>query len=229
MSFNWTQLIPGVGHEYSHVATAGIVGGTLILTSFGARAALGTGDKAVVPAEKFSIRGLFELCTEFIAGLADMVIGHHGRKYVPMFAAVFTFVLVNNLVGVIPGMTPATENINTTIGMGIFMFVYYVYQGLKETGMHFVKHLLGPIWWLAPLMLVIELISHFVRPLSLGLRLANVLKGDHTVVGIFLDLVPIGVPIPFYLMGIFVCFVQAFVFTLLSMVYVALATAAEEH
>lgn len=229
MSFNWTQLIPGVGHEYSHVATAGLVGGTLILTSFGARAALGTGDKAVVPSDRFSIRGLFELCTEFIAGLADMVIGHHGRKYVPMFAAVFTFVLVNNLVGVIPGMTPATENINTTIGMGIFMFVYYVYQGLKETGMHFVKHLLGPIWWLAPLMLVIELISHFVRPLSLGLRLANVLKGDHTVVGIFLDLVPIGVPIPFYLMGIFVCFVQAFVFTLLSMVYVALATAAEEH
>jgi F-type H+-transporting ATPase subunit a len=229
MSFNWTQLIPGVGHEYSHVATAGIVGGTLILTSFGARAALGSGDKAVIPADKFSIRGLFELCTEFIAGLADMVIGHHGRKYVPMFAAVFTFVLVNNLVGVIPGMTPATENINTTIGMGVFMFIYYIYQGLKETGMHFVKHLLGPIWWLAPLMLVIELISHFVRPLSLGLRLANVLKGDHTVVGIFLDLVPIGVPIPFYLMGIFVCFVQAFVFTLLSMVYVALATAAEEH
>jgi F-type H+-transporting ATPase subunit a len=109
------------------------------------------------------------------------------------------------------------------------MFIFYVYQGFKETGTHFIKHLLGPIWWLAPLMLVVELISHFVRPLSLGLRLANVLKGDHTVVGIFLNLVPIGVPIPFYLMGIFVCVVQAFVFTLLSVVYVSLAIASEEH
>jgi F-type H+-transporting ATPase subunit a len=229
MSFNWTQLIPGVGHEFSHVATAGAVCGALVVTSFIAKASLGTGDAAFVPSSKFSIRGLFELCTEFIAGLVDMVVGHHGRKYVPMFAAVFVWALVNNLVGVLPGMTPATENINTTLGMGIFMFLFYVYQGIKETGFGFVKHLFGPIWWLAPLMFVIELISHFVRPVSLGLRLANVLKGDHTVVGIFLDLIPIGVPIPFYLMGIFVCFVQAFVFTLLSMVYVALATAHEEH
>jgi F-type H+-transporting ATPase subunit a len=98
--------------------------------------------------------------------------------------------------------------------------------GIKENGIGYLQHFLGPIIWLAPIMLPIELISHMVRPFSLGLRLANVMMGDHTVVGIFLGLGPgVVLPIPFYLLGIFVCFVQAFVFTLLSMVYVAMATA----
>jgi F-type H+-transporting ATPase subunit a len=225
MSFTWTSLIPGVGHEYAHVATAGIVTGGLVVASFAAKKALGTGDAAVVPADRFSLKGFFELITEFIAGLVDMVIGEDGRRYLPMFASFFTFVLINNLVGVIPGMAPATENLNTTLAMGLFVFITYNLFGLKENGVSYLKHFLGPVLWLGPLMLVIELISHIVRPISLGLRLANVLKGDHTVVGIFLDLVPIGLPIPFYLLGMFVAFVQAFVFTLLSMVYVALATA----
>lgn len=225
MSFSLTSLIPGVGHEYSHVATAGIVSAGLITTALVAKASLGKGEAAVLPASKFSIRGIFEMITEFITGLVDMVIGEHGRGFIPLFASVFTFVLVNNLVGVLPGMTPATENLNTTLGMGIFIFLYYNFYGLKENGVHYLKHFLGPVLWLGPLMLVIELISHLVRPVSLGLRLANVMRGDHTVVGIFLDLVPIALPIPFYLLGIFVCFVQAFVFTLLSMVYVAMATA----
>lgn len=225
MSFTFTSLIPGVGHEYAHVATAGIVTAGLVVTSFAAKKALGTGQQAIVPASTFSVKGVFELITEFVAGLCDMVIGHGGRKYLPMFAAFFTFVLMNNLVGVIPGMAPATENLNTTLAMGLFVFIAYNLFGLKENGMGYLKHFLGPVLWLGPLMLVIELISHIVRPISLGLRLANVLKGDHTVVGIFLDLVPIGLPVPFYLLGMFVAFVQAFVFTLLSMVYVALATA----
>jgi len=225
MSFNFTQLIPGVGHEYSHVATTAIVTTGLVLTSFAAKAALGKGEDAILPAGQFSLRALIELVTEFIAGLVDMVIGHHGRAYIPMFASVFVFVLVNNFVGIIPGMTPATENLNTTLAMGVFMFLSYNYFGIKENGMAYLKHFLGPVIALAPLMVIIEIISHLVRPASLGLRLANVMGGDHKVVGIFLDLVPIGVPIPFYMMGMFVCFVQAFVFTLLSMVYVALSTA----
>ncbi|MFN7728916.1 MAG: F0F1 ATP synthase subunit A [Bdellovibrio sp.] len=225
MSFSLTSLIPGVGHEYAHVATAGIVTVGLVTAALVGRAQLGTGEVAVVPASKFSLRGFFEFVTEFIQGLVDMVMGEQGRKFLPLFASVFTFVLINNLVGVVPGMTPATENLNTTLAMGLFIFLYYNYFGFKENGVGYLKHFLGPVLWLGPLMLVIELISHFVRPVSLGLRLANVMRGDHTVVGIFLDLVPIALPIPFYLLGIFVCFVQAFVFTLLSMVYVAMATA----
>lgn len=225
MSFTWTSLIPGVGHEYAHVATAGIVTGGLVVASFAARKALGAGDAAAVPAGTISLKAFFEMVTEFIAGLVDMVIGHGGRKYLPMFASFFVFVLINNLIGVIPGMAPATENLNTTLAMGLFVFITYNLFGLKENGLSYLKHFLGPVLWLGPLILVIELISHIVRPISLGLRLANVLKGDHTVVAIFLDLVPIGLPVPFYLLGMFVAFVQAFVFTLLSMVYVALATA----
>lgn len=225
MAFTLTSLIPGVGHEYANVATTGIVTAGLIGTSLLARKSLGKGEAAAIPADKFSIRGIFEMITEFIAGLCEMVIGEHGRDYVPMFAAVFTYILINNWVGIIPGMVPATEDLNTTLAMGLSVFVIYNIFGIMEHGASYLKHFLGPVLWLAPLMLVIELISHIVRPLSLGLRLANVLRGDHTVVGIFLDLVPVGLPIPFYLLGMFVGFVQAFVFTLLSMVYVALATA----
>lgn len=225
MSASLTSLIPGVGAEYAHVATFGMAALGSIFLGLAARAQLGSGEIAIAPTSKFSLRGLFEMLTEFIQGLSDMVIGEHGRGFVPLFASIFFFVLLNNLVGVIPGMTPATENLNTTVGMGAIIFIYYNIMGLKENGVAYLKHFMGPILWLAPLMVVIELISHLVRPISLGLRLANVMKGDHTVLGIFLDLVPVILPIPFYILGIFVCFVQAFVFTLLSMVYVSMAVA----
>ena len=226
MSFNLASQIPGVGVEYEHVATNAMVVAGLIVFGFVARSSMKKkGDAAVTPDGHLSARGIFEMIVEFIQGLVDMVIGHHGRKFTPFFAAIFTFVFANNLVGVLPGMTPATEQINTTLAMGTFMFLVYNFLGIKENGLAYLKHFLGPLLWLAPLMVVIELISHIVRPLSLGLRLANVMTGDHTVVGIFTDLVPLALPIPFYLLGMFVCFVQAFVFTLLSMVYIALATA----
>lgn len=226
MSFNWTQLIPGVGHEYAHVATLGVATVAAMGIGIAAKAALGKGEVAILPSDKFSLRGVMEMLTETVSGLADMVIGEHGKHYVPFFTSVFFFVVFNNLLGMIPGMTPATENINTTFGFGILMFLVYNFQGVKENGiLAYLKHFMGPVLFLAPLMFVIELVSHMVRPFSLGLRLANVMMGDHTVLAVFLDLVPIGVPIPFYMMGLFVCFVQAFVFTLLSMVYVAFAIA----
>lgn len=227
MSFNWTQLIPGVGHEYAHVATLGIA--TIATVGLGvmARAQLGSGQTAIVPSSRISIRGLFEVITEFIYKLANQVIGHEGKHYVPFFASVFFFILFNNYIGILPGMTPATENINTTLAFGLFSFIAYNFIGIKKQGTHYLAHFLGPVLWLAPLMLVIELISHVIRPLTLGLRLANVMTGDHTVLSVFLDLVPLIVPIPFYLIGFLVCLIQAFVFTLLSMVYVALAQASD--
>jgi len=225
MSVSIVSLIPGVGHDYAHVATFGIAAVFAIGLGFFAKSQLGQGEEAIAPAKRFSARALLELLIEFIQSLSDMVIGEQGRSYIPLFASIFFFVLINNLIGVIPGITPATENLNTTLAMGLIIFLFYNYQGLKENGVGYLKHFMGPILLLAPLMIVIELISHLVRPISLGLRLANVMRGDHTVLGIFLDLVPVLLPIPFYILGIFVCFVQAFVFTLLSMVYVSLAIA----
>ncbi|HPI39491.1 MAG TPA: F0F1 ATP synthase subunit A [Pseudobdellovibrionaceae bacterium] len=230
MSFNWTQLLPGVGHEYSHVATLGLASVGAITMGLIAKSSLGTGEAAVIPTSKFSMRGFFELVTESMSGLTESVIGKQGRSFTPFFSAIFFFVLINNLIGIVPGMTPATENLNTTLGFGLFMFVAYNFLGMKHSGViNYLKHFMGPALILAPLMVVIELISHMVRPMSLGLRLANVMKGDHTVLAVFLDLVPIGIPIPFYLLGLIVCFIQAFVFTLLSMVYVSLAVAGDHH
>jgi F-type H+-transporting ATPase subunit a len=227
MSFNWTQLV--VSHEHTHIATLGLASVASIGLGLIARKQLGTGEASVVPAGKFSLRGLFEVNVEFINKLASSIIGHDGHRYVPYFAAMFGFIFINNLIGVIPGMTPATENINTTFAFGVFSFITYNFIGLKKGGMHYLAHFLGPIWWLAPLMLVIEMVAHFIRPLTLGLRLANVMTGDHTVLSVFLGIVPYPflIPIPFYVLGLLVCFIQAFVFTLLSMVYVALAQASD--
>ena len=237
MSFNWTQLIPGVGHEYSHVATLGVAAVATVTLGLVARKSLGTGTEAVIPSNKISVRGLFEVITEMISALAEMVIGHAGQKFVPMFTSVFFFILINNLLGMLPGMTPATENLNTTFAFGVFMFLSYNMFGIREHGpFAYFKHFAGPklpyLVLAIPigiLMFFIEMVSHMVRPFSLGLRLGNVMMGDHTVLAVFLDLVPALVPIPFYFLGLFVCLVQALVFTLLSMVYVAFAVAHEEE
>lgn len=227
MSFNWFQMIPNVGHEYAHVATLAATATASVGLGLVARSSLSVGEEAVIPAGKFSLRGIFELNTEFIAKLAHQVIGHGYKPYVPFFSAMFFFILLNNFVGMIPGMTPATENINTTLAFGVFSFLTYNAIGLKQGGTNYLKHFLGPVWWLAFLMLPIELISHFIRPFTLGMRMANVLTGDHTALMVFLDLAPVLVPIPLYLLGLMVSFIQALVFTLLSMVYIALATASD--
>lgn len=225
MSTSLTALIPGVGYEYAHVATAGIVSAGLVIATLVGRAQLGTGEAAITPANKLSLRGVLELTTEFIQGLADMVMGEEGRKYVPMLCGIFLVIFAQNMVGMIPGMSPATENLNTTVGMGLFVFITYNIFGIKENGWDYLKHFFGPVVLIAPLYFAIEIISHLVRPVSLGLRLGSVMKGDHTVVGIFLDLIPIGIPIPFYLLGMFFCFIQAMVFTLMAMIYISLAIA----
>jgi F-type H+-transporting ATPase subunit a len=226
--FNWLQLVPGVTHETIHVATAGAVGAVLVGGALAGRMALGKGEAAVMPAGKFSLKGVIELVLEFVVGVADMVIGEEeGRKFVPMFSAIFLFVWMNNLVGLIPGMTPATDNINTTLALGIFIFLMYNYYGFKEHGIAYLKQFLGPLLLLAPLMVVIEIIGHMVRPLTLGLRLYGNIMADHTVLSVFLGMFEklwfIPVPAIFYGMGIFVASMQAFVFTMLSMIYVSMA------
>ncbi len=227
--FNWLLLVPGVTHENLHVATGLVVGIVLLLIAVTGKMALGKGESAVAPASKFSLKGVVELLLEFIVGLAEMVIGEEGQKFVPMFAAIFLFVFVNNIIGLIPGMTPATDNLNTTLALGIFTFFVYNFYGLKEHGVAYLKHFLGPLLLLAPLMLPIELIGHAVRPLTLGLRLYGNIMADHTVVSVFVGMFEklwfIPVPAIFYGMGVFVASMQAFVFTMLSMIYVSMAIA----
>lgn len=227
--FSWIQFVPGVTHETLHIAT-GIAAGLLIVAiAFAGRLALGKGDVAVAPASGFSLKGIVEMIVEFIYGLTETVIGHEGPKFAPMFATIFFYILINNLIGLIPGLTPATDNLNTTLAIGLFTFLVYNFYGIKEHGIAYLKHFLGPIIWLAFLMAPIEIISHLMRPLTLGIRLQGNIFADHTVVGVFIDLFRniwfIPVPALFYGLGIFVCFMQAFVFTMLSMIYISMAIA----
>ncbi|HEX4924270.1 MAG TPA: F0F1 ATP synthase subunit A [Bdellovibrionales bacterium] len=229
--FSWTQFIPGVAENHMiHVATLAIVSVLLVLLGLVARVRLGSGEAAVIPEDRVTVRGFFEVILEFINNLSDTVIGHHGRKFAPMFASIFVFIFFSNLIGLIPGMTAPTDNLNTGLALGLFSFAVYNYYGIKENGIGYIKHFMANMtngaWLLfGLLLLVLELISHLVRPFSLGLRLMANIQGDHTILGVFTDLIPIGAPIPFYLLGLFVCFMQAFIFTVLSMVYISIATA----
>jgi F-type H+-transporting ATPase subunit a len=224
--FSWTQFIPGVGHDYIHVATTAIVALFIISFSLLAYFQLKKSKESHIVSDKFSIKGFCEVLVEGIAGLVESVIGPHSRGYVPVFGALFVYILFNNLAGLFPGMTPATDNFNTTLSIGVFSFIMYNAVGIKEQGfVNYVKHFWGPVWWLGPLLLPIEIVSHLVRPMSLGLRLMGNMTGDHTVLSVFLDLTYVVIPVIFYCLGIFVCFLQAFIFTLLSMVYVSMARA----
>ena len=114
--------------------------------------------------------------------------------------------------------------------MSILVFIYYNYHGIRVQGfVGHMKHLMGPILFMAPLIFVLEVISHAMRPITLGLRIRGNMMGDHTVLAIFTELVPYLVPVPFYVLGLFVCFMQAFVFTILSMIYLGMAVETHDH
>ena len=147
-----------------------------------------------------------------------------GKKTEGLFLLVgslFFFILFNNLIGSIPGFNPPTDQINTTIVLGILVFITTHILGVTIHGFSYIKHFTGPVWWLAWLLLPIELISHFVRPLSLGLRLFGNMTGDHKVVGVFFGILPLVLPIPFLGVGVFIAFLQAFVFLILTLVYLS--------
>jgi F-type H+-transporting ATPase subunit a len=201
-----------------------LIMGILLFLALKARSELSK-DSAIVPDETLSARNVFELLIEAIGGLADSVVGHGAEKYVPLLSSFFIFILVSNAFGLLPGFTPPTSDFNITFALGVVSFVAFNYWGFKAQGVGYLKHFAGPILWLAPLMFVLEMISAFVRPVSLGLRLYGNLFGDHLVLEIFTGLTKVGVPVIFYMLGTLVTVIQAFVFTLLSMIYVALAVA----
>ncbi len=232
--FTWFNLLPGELHFGMEHETLAAVGGSvaatglIVILSIMGRLALGKGDAAVQPAGHLSLKGFFEAFIEFMNAVVEMVLGKHGRPMLPVFAAIFFYIAFNNLMGLIPGMPAATANINAALALGAFSFVYYNVQGFKHAGIHYLKHFMGPVWWMAWILIPIELISNFVRPFSLGIRLSVNMTADHTILGTFLDLTKVGVPVIFYGMGTFVSLLQAFVFTMLSMVYVMMATA-DDH
>ncbi len=158
-----------------------------------------------------------------IGGIENMInetMGEKGRPYFPLIATLALFILVSNLIGLIPGFYPPTANLNTTAACAVVVFLSTHVVGIKEHGIHYFHHFTGPIWWLAPLMFFIEIIGHLSRPLSLSLRLFGNMNGHELVLMIFFALAPFLVPLPMMLMGVLVSFIQAFVFMLLAMIYI---------
>ena len=170
----------------------------------------------------------FEAIEGFVHSQAHEIIGHHSEPYIPFFAIIFIFILTCNMIGLIPGFESPTGVPAVPLGCAICAFVYYHVQGFKHAGIGYLKHFLGPIPALAPLMLPIELISHTARLLSLTVRLwANIFAGD-LITLVFFSMIPIGVPIIFMGLHMVVAVLQAYVFMLLSIIYVSGAVA-EEH
>ena len=189
------------------------------------------GDEGVLPPTRWGAYALFDVIIEFLLDLmCKMMPREKALDALPMIAAFFIFILVSNLLALVPGFLPPTDSLNTTAMLGILAFLFYNYQGIKNVGvvMHF-GHLTGPVWWLSWLIFPIEVISHLARPLSLALRLFGNMYGDHKVLTIFLGFHLLFVPLPVMCLGIIVCLVQALVFTLLTIVYVAMASEDHDH
>ena len=186
---------------------------------------------SIIPDKGVTFRNIFEFIGEFIFNLSKNVMPEaEAKRYFKIFVLMFMFILMSNLLGLLPGFLPPTENFNTTFALGVFVFIYYNFHGIRVQGLiGHLKHFAGPLWYMAPLIFVLEIISHAMRPVTLGLRLRGNMMGDHAVLAIFSELVPYLVPIPFYILGIFVCFMQAFVFTLLTMIYVGLSVETHAH
>ncbi len=234
----FTHFIPHpLVHGNVHVITAAIVALLLIFAGLLVRGKLIRLEQAVVPSNRVTLTNVFELILENILGLMEGVIGHGAQKYFPFVATIFIFIFTSNMLGLIPGFPPPTNSINTNLACALCVFIYFNVIGIKEQGfVNYFRHFAGPkfsSWVLTLLMgmmiLPIELFGTSIRPLTLSLRLLCNIFADHLVLQTFAGLVPLIVPVAFMILGIFVAFVQAFVFTLLTTIYISLAAAHEEH
>jgi F-type H+-transporting ATPase subunit a len=167
-----------------------------------------------------------EVIHELIGGQADQIIGHGYEKFQAFVTVVFLFILACNLEGLIPGVNSPTESPAIPLGIALPTFLYYNFYGLKSQGVvGYTKHFAGPVWWLAWLLFPIEIVSHLARIMSLTIRLyANMFAGG-LVTLVFFSLVPLAIPVVFLGLHLMVSFIQAFVFMLLTMIYLSVATA----
>lgn len=242
--FSWVQLIEpaihaleslGLSHDdairvlTTWVVAFGLIGVGLIARMGLNKAMARQGSARFVPDGGFSIRNMAEV---YISGIFDLSLSvldkKQARRHYWLIGGLFAYIFACNLFSVLPGGLPPTDNISNNAAMALVVFVVFNVSGIREQGMGYFKHMAGPVWWLAWLIFPIELVGLVVRPASLSLRLMGNIVGDHTVFGIMSDLVPVVVPSLFLGLGIFVSFLQAFVFTLLSVIYIGLSVAHDE-
>ncbi len=226
--WSWAELFP-ILKDQPHVFNGIIVSVILLIIVFLGYSQLKKTEDDIVPSPKLTFRNFVELLADGLANMIVDTMGPRGKEFILIVGTLAIFILFNNVSGLIPGFLPATDNVNTTFACSLIVFFLTHYYGFKEHGFKYLKQFVGPMWALAPLMIPIEIIGHLARPLSLGLRLFGNMTGDHLVTAIFFSLVPILIPVVPMLLGLFVAFVQAFVFMLLSMAYFSGAISHEEH
>ncbi|MBI5232944.1 MAG: F0F1 ATP synthase subunit A [Deltaproteobacteria bacterium] len=164
----------------------------------------------------------------FVDGFIQLVLetmGQKGRNYVPFVITFAVFIFAANVLSLIPGFIPPTANINTTVGLALIVFVTTHIVGIKAHGIKYLKQFVGPVLWLAPLMIPIEIVGHLARPVSLSMRLFGNMMGHEQIVMVLLLLMPIAYPLLAFstVLGVLVVFIQSFIFTLLSMMYIGAA------
>jgi F-type H+-transporting ATPase subunit a len=187
-------------------------------------------DEAVIPEEDLTLRTFMEAFLAYFYDLAKSVMDNErAKKYFPLIGTAAVFVFFSNVMALIPGMPIATSNLNVTLGCALVVFILFNVYGLATNGWGYVAHLAGPAWYLIPLVFPIEVISLCVRPITLAVRLMINMTADHMMLGLFLSLIALLVPLPVMLLGVLVVVVQTLVFTLLTCIYLGLATEHEAH
>lgn len=206
-------------HTYPHVLYTWLV--MLFLILVGAAAAKSV---SIIPTK---LQNLFELIVSGIEEFMVDITGEEGRWLFPIVATVFIYIAVCNLIGLIPGFLPPTASLNTTASCALVVVIFTHVIGIKYHGVKYIKHFLGPVWWMIPIIMPIEIIGHIARILSLSFRLFGNMMGHELVLAILFGLAGVFfAPLPIMALGIFVALVQAFVFFLLSVMYF---TGAMEH
>jgi F-type H+-transporting ATPase subunit a len=242
--YSWVQLAQGAVHAIeglglSHHDAVTMLSswcvcifllGLGLIGRLGLNKAIARGGTAQFHADRtLSFRNMWELYTGAIFDLTKSVLpDKDARIHFWLIGGLFIYILTCNLLTVMPGGLPPTDNISNNAAMALTVFIVFNVAGVARNGMAYFTHMAGPVWWLMPGLFLIEIIGVVVRPASLSLRLMGNIFGDHTVFGIMSDLVPLVVPSIFLGLGIFVSLLQAFVFTLLSAIYISLSVAAHD-
>jgi F-type H+-transporting ATPase subunit a len=197
----------------------------VLVMAFVTRSQITNLDKAVVPESKLSVRTLVEIIVEsFYNMMKEMMGAKRAKRYLPMIGTCGLFIFFSNIISLVPGLSAPTSSLNITFGCALFVFLMYNYYGFKESGVGYLKHFAGPVWWLAPLIFPIEIMSNLIRPVTLAVRLMLNMAVDHLVLGLIVAMVPLFVPIPLMMLGTLVAIVQTLVFCLLASIYVSMAT-----
>jgi len=220
--FTWLHSVGHLDGAWEHIGASVLVALIILAFALVVRGSLSNTEAALVPDEGITGRSVAEAFVEAIMGIARSAIPEHSERYVPLLATFFVFILLCNVLGLVPGFAPPTSTFNITFALGCVAFGAYHAYGVRAQGLgSYLKHFLGPVVFIAPLMLVIEIFSHVFRPVSLGVRLYANMFADHTVIEIFTDLTRVVIPVAFYALGFFVCLVQSFVFTMLAAIYIS--------